>query len=285
MYRPIQITSFNSGFGAGSKVTIRLDPIYRYHNAKLIYREGGTLADKATIKAGIDEYIVRANGDEFRKSTPTRELRRLDGYGVPFEEGVFPIHFTKPTQMVQNRAIAEATALSTGGLRTLEIEVSINSGATDPTLEVWVEIDDAKDKNGQILTPGLIERIQYRPNYNPAAAGKFLIDNIPQDQGLLEELHIEETTDGHVQKLNIELDNKIMVKDIPDVLNKLRNAENGFTDQTKCFSYLFNPSGRLEDCLALASNGRPINAFKIEPTMGAGAPINVEAIYLGPIKN
>lgn len=123
---------------AGATATTAPQRGHTYSQMMLLYAEGGTKANEATMKAAIERVALKINGVTRYEVSGTTLIDLNKYYGIPFKDGILPINFARP--FMRTPGGVEQFVLGTANLDSLSLEVKIASGRTNPTLSGQAEL-------------------------------------------------------------------------------------------------------------------------------------------------
>jgi hypothetical protein len=259
MLNTVKLPNFNA-VGAGQTATLDVPLGPTYHQIYMVYRESGTLADEATLKAGIGDYRIKVNGTAQRTLSATQSLEKDQIYQMPFNAGLLPVFFAEPWR--RTSVGEDALAWGTSDIQTMQIEVDIESGATSPTLEAYAVISTVRRPLGVISK-------NRRFTFGVTATGARQIQNLPKIGTSYAALHFFEDTAGDIDQVLVEVDQK-KVWETPDFLANGIYDSNLITTQSGIFSVIFDFDRRVSSVLPMRkSDGTVVSDLLVTATMGA----------------
>lgn len=264
MHRKRKLPSFNTvAAGATSSVIIPKGPTYR--SIILVYKNGSTPANKATLKADIKMIKLKINGKTRWEATGAEAIDYCqEYYGIGHRDGQIVIPLTRP--WMKTMEAEENLAWGTRNIDTFELSVELASGATNPVLsaEAWIT-PESRDL-------GMIVEV-HRFNFDTSVAGRFEISTLPRGNGDLVALHCKS---AEISGLEVELNGTTMVDgDLETYLDTLvYNAERTLIADTVHVDALVN--NRLADAYPVAR----VEDFRIKLDMddGDSVPILMETL-------
>jgi hypothetical protein len=252
----IELPSFNS-VAAGQTATVTIPTGSRYHAIFLKYKGN---ANQATIEADLTQIRVKINGKVQRVAT-LEELNKINALnGYAFQAGLVPVFFSEPWR--RNVVGEDTLAWGTDGVRTFQIEVDIDSGATAPTLEAFAIVDEVKAALTNIVK-------WRRQSIQNNQTGKLTVNTLPRIKGdIYQRMHCFEQAGGDISGIEVNLDRKETYTQT-DQENSAVLAMQGMTPQTDVFHVIFDETQRLEDGLPLSNGDDEVQDFSVEWDMAA----------------
>lgn len=147
--RPVSTNSFNA-VGAGQTATVDLPVGPRvYHQLRLLYgtsTAGG--ANQTNIEAEISQIRLKVNG-KAQRTFSAAELFKINAlHNRPFNTGQLPIFLGEPWRRTTQGS--DALAWGMADVATFQVEVDVAAGATGPTLDARVVVEEAARPMGPI---------------------------------------------------------------------------------------------------------------------------------------
>ena len=178
--------------GTTSTFQIPLGPTYRSLNLR--YTESAADANEATQAAGIDRIRLKINGIARIDVSGPRWHSLVKYYGFAIPTGVFPIPFSR--KYLRTTLGEDNTALGTGNLQSVTLEVDINSGATSPGLQLDGEqVPERRDLGS------MIQVLEH--THTAGGSGLSEKSDLPRSNGALMALHMHSSV---ITKAELELD-------------------------------------------------------------------------------
>lgn len=259
--------------GAGQTATLNIPLGPTYHRIDLIYKESGTLANEATLKAGINDVRVKIGGRAQRTHSAAQILEIEQFYGMTFAAGHLPLFFAEPWKRTTQGE--DFLAWGTQDVPTFQIEVDIDAGATAPTLEAYAEISRVP------RALGVIKRMR-RFFVGVTATGDRQVQDLPKVGTSYAALHCFETAPGDIDSVLVEVD-QTKVWDTPDHMANALYVDRGLVPQSGIFSVAFDFDRRVGSPLSMVkANGNTVSDFMVTATMGAAANFTIVTEELGP---
>ena len=265
----VTMPSFNA-VAAGQTATLRLPTNYTYRTLAINYKAGAGPADanEATIKTDLEAMRLKVDGKVQRRFTATELLEILQFRGIAHADGEVPIFFAEP--WARTPAGEDVFAWGTQDVATFELEVDIAAGAVNPTLSAsaWVSL----------INRPLGAIVKWRKFTIPVTAtGDVNVTTLPK-RDAYKALH---AFSGDVTAFEIRTDQRERIDaDVGPWNNHLVRL--GWAPQANVLHIPFDASGRFEDVLPMMRNGRPVNDFRVDFTMGAANSFDLITEVLGP---
>lgn len=254
----IQIPSPN-GVTAGSTSYFDLPTDLRYHAIYLNYKGN---ANQSTIQSDITGIRLKVGNVTIREFTPAQLYLVNALRGEAFAAGYIPIFFSEPWMIPNQR---ELFAWGMANVRTFQLEVDIDSGATSPTLGGFMEVDDVQENFA-----GIVSWYSNSVSVNSTGLKRFMPE-IAKEREALKAIHLIEASDGDISNLRVTLDN-FEVFNLSAGENSELISRKELTDQSGMYSYVPDKEGKVEAFLPLVKrNGAIVSRFELGANMDNAA--------------
>lgn len=271
--RVITTNSFNA-VAPGQTATISL-PVgdLVYDEVLLVYgtaTAGGPT--EANMEAEITEVRVKVDGKVQRVFSAAQlfDINRVNGIAVA--NGFLPIFLAEPWR--RSAQGEESLAWGTADVSTFTIEVDIDAGATSPTLEARIMVDDARRPMGPI--------VKWRRFTVPVTAvGIVNVTTLPK-QDAYYRLHAFSTA---IDDIEITVDQKEVWK-LTDGQARELFAEQGLGVPAALTSVIFDFTQRVADALAMnvpagRNQTRKVSELRVDYNMSAATSFTLVTETLG----
>jgi hypothetical protein len=270
--RIVELTDFN-GVAAGQKATLKIDvgPI-AVHAIFINYTTataGG--ANQTNMEAELTRIRCNIDGVTQREFTAA-ELFAINAYrGIAFRTGSLPVFFSELWRRTMQGE--DSLAWRLGDVRTFQIEIEIDAGATSPTLEgrmIYEDIPANQSAMGPIVK-------WKRFNIPVSATG------VRNESGLPKQDHYYSIHcfSPDIDNVRLETDRHVWW-DLSEAQMTDVITDYGFSPQASMYHIDFAHTGRVADLLPMVNGGRQVGTFKIDFDMGAATGFDIVTEVLGP---
>ncbi len=211
----------NVAAGKIAKTKAEIGP--RYHGITLDYTESGVRVSEATMRTAIEEIVVKINSIEQWRISAAKLFDIEASYDKDFSVKNGLIHLNFSNRTVIGQIQQEATAIGTLGVNSLEIEVKIAAGRTNPGLVAHAEVDDVLE------APGIIRKLTGN-NLVINATGDYQ-QTLSRRGATYRALHFFENTAADISKLRFQFEGKTLCDAAPHVLHGM-NDRYGYSAAT-----------------------------------------------------
>lgn len=253
-----KITAIN-GVAAGGVATVQLPLAARIKDVFLRYKAN---ANQTTMEADITAVKLVLNGQPRRAPSAAQIFLIEKHEGRAVKAGHIPVRFRNPAASEanpQDLSWEDKTSLNTFRLASATLEISIASGATAPTLEVFACYDGIDDKN-DFLT--VWDTVSFQ---NQGAGKKTKTDLIKT--GILHRIDFFGTTNLPTE-LVLRADDRQIIELDPAAM-AVFESDYGYAVQSNHLALLMSHTRRPAEGLFLD----PIERLELDYTTGAAGDI------------
>lgn len=277
---PPQFIDTNSfqGVGAGQKATLEL-PVgaVKYHAIQLNYgtaTAGGPT--RANMEAELTEIQIKLNG-KAQRTFSAKQLFDINAVnGITVNDGFLWIWFSEPWQ--RSAQGEDTLGWGTADIATFTIEATIDGGATNPTLEARLLVDEIAEVMGPIVK-------WRRHNVNVSATGLRNVTNLPKIDAYYA-LHAFST---NINSIEVTIDQK-EIWAAQDAQMRELYTQFGLSVPAALTSVLFDFRQRVADALPMGTRVataegefvQPVADFRIDFDMSAATGFDLVTETLGP---
>lgn len=248
---------------AGARASILIPRGPTYEDITLRYAESGTAANEATMKAGIEEVVLKVNGIERFSMTGKHLVDINKFYGLGYNAGELVIPLARP--WMKTKEAIDNLAWGTRNMDSFMLEVKLASGATAPTLsaDAWV-IPESRDL-GAIIEVHEISAAS-------STTGKFEISTLPKGNGDMVAIHLD---NANITALEAKINGVPFIDNDTDLdayHNSLtRRSDGKRTAQTGYVHVDAQHRNRLGDTWPLAQ----VEQFNINPSLSSAGAVGI----------
>lgn len=235
--RIVKIGDFQNNV-AGQTAIIDVPTGLKFHRFYIRHTDTAADANEATMTANFDEIRLEIDGEVTWRLTGGQLIALNKYYGKPITTGSLAMYMSRP--WARTAQGEDALGLGTADVETIRLEVDLNAGATNPTLELYALQEATNEPLGAFL--------KVLPfTYSTTVVGEFQIKDLPRGAWSAFAAHL---TSANFTKVEVEANDR-KVYEADTVMATAEAVEAGRTWQAGYTHIDFTDTNRVADALPM----------------------------------